>query len=252
MAKQIRRNLDGQYFHVMVQGIGKEYVFPDDNSKGYYLSCLKNYKEEYPVKILAFCVMGNHAHVLLSVNNSDELSKYMKRVGEDYARYYNRAQDRVGYVFRSRFKSEVIRSEKHLVYCVAYIQNNPLKARLVEWAEEYPYSSYSNYLLRTGIVDFAEAGIFFDTAPDYMAGLMAELTDSKWLEHDDKEGKAEVLAELIERYRFTPGELKDKDLVREIAMELRERTGISIRSAAELLFIDRETLRRLLSRGQAY
>jgi len=239
----------------MVQGVGKEYVFPDDQHKGFYLACLQKHKEKHPVKILAFCVMGNHAHILLSVDDVAELSQYMKIVNQDYAQYYNRVHSRVGYVFRSRFKSEVIRSEKHLVYCVAYIQNNPLKAHMVQRAEDYGYSSYSNYLRRTGIVDFNEAANFYDTSPEYMAGIMAECTDTSWLEHEDGdegalEKKEKVFAELVRDGRFVSGTTDNVDLTKELVLELIERCGSTIKEIAELFGIGREALRRRLKQAE--
>ncbi|MCL2796559.1 MAG: transposase [Firmicutes bacterium] len=248
MPRIARKDLDGKYYHVMVQGIGKEFVFPDDHCKGFYLTCLRENKIHYPAKILAFCVMGNHAHILLSVVDAQELALYFKRVNADYARYYNRINNRVGYVFRDRFKSEMIRSERQLVYCMAYIQNNPLKAGMVKKAEDYPFSSYSNYLRRTGIVDFDEAAIFYDIAPENITAIMGERTDTSWLEHDDKEYEdcEKVFLELNKDYKITPGRNMNVNQVRKLVEELKDRSGASIRDIAVLLGVSREKLRNML------
>ena len=171
MPRRSRKSVGGNYFHVMTQGIGKEYVFPDDNSKGFYISCLQKNKAVYPVKIIAFCVMGNHAHVLLSVSDHAELSKYLRRVNSDYARYYNRVHKRVGYVFRDRFRSELITDVKYLCHCAVYIQNNPIKAGIAEKAEDYKYSSFNNYLCGRGVVDFDESAKFFDVTAENMRAI---------------------------------------------------------------------------------
>ena len=234
----------------MVQGIGKEFVFPDDNCKGYYLKCLQKHKDKYPAKILAFCVMGNHAHVLAAVKDSDELAKYFKRVNADYAMYYNRTRKRVGYVFRDRFKSEIITTEKYLMYCLAYIQNNPVNAGTVKKAEEYKYSSYVNYLRGVGIVDFDEAANHFDTGPENIKAVMSERSEAVWMEHDDKdyEDKYEVLKELIARYNISSSRsVKNEDLAKKMAQEIKERSGASLREIALMLEIGRETLRKWLS-----
>lgn len=108
MPRKARKEIDTKYYHVMVQGIGKEYVFPNDKCKGFYLTCLHKGKVNNIPNILAFCVMGNHAHMLLHIDNIEQLSKYMRKVNADYARFYNRLHRRVGYVFRDRFRSEPI------------------------------------------------------------------------------------------------------------------------------------------------
>ncbi|MCL2144865.1 MAG: transposase, partial [Endomicrobia bacterium] len=166
MPRTARKNFDGKYFHIMVQGIAKENIFSDDNTKGYYLSCMQNAAEKNPVAILGFCVMSNHAHLLLSAENISIAAKYMKLVNVEYARYYNTINQRVGYVFRDRFKSEVIQDKKYLLNCLVYIHNNPVEAKIVDRAQDYNYSSYTNYLTGRGIVDFKEAKELYDISPE--------------------------------------------------------------------------------------
>jgi len=251
MPRRARKDIAGKFFHIIVQGIGKEKVFPNDYTKGYYLAGLQKYKELHPVKILGFCVMDNHAHILLGANNTQELSAYFKRVNADYAMYFNRINKRVGYVFRGRFKSEVVESIKYMTNCLAYIHNNPTKAGLANIAEDYNWSSYSNYIKRTGIVDFDEASTFFDTSPQNIKAIMAELALWDWLEHDDKEYEdAEVvLGELLERYDVTLVQVKESiNLSKIIAKEMINRCGMNVSKVADVLRIGRETLRYRLSR----
>ncbi|MCL2540118.1 MAG: transposase [Firmicutes bacterium] len=250
MPRKARKDTDGKFFHVMVQGIGKEYIFPDDDCKGYYLSCLKKSKTKLPAKILAYCVMGNHAHVLVSVQNAQELALFLRQANGDYARYYNNTRNRVGYVFRDRYRSEVIQDERYLIHCVAYIHNNPLKAGLVERAENYKYSSYVNYLTKKGMVDFDEAAKLFDTSERSMRAIMLEKTGANWLEHDDKEyeDKHKVLTELIKKYNISSkASVRNEELAKALTMELQERSGVSLREVAILLEVSREWLRRVVS-----
>ncbi|MCL2145556.1 MAG: transposase, partial [Endomicrobia bacterium] len=90
----------------------------------------------------------------------------MKLVNVEYARYYNTINQRVGYVFRDRFKSEVIQDKKYLLNCLVYIHNNPIEAKIVNRAQDYNYSSYTNYLTGRGIVDFKEAKELYDISPE--------------------------------------------------------------------------------------
>ena len=249
MPRVAREKIEAQFYHIMVQGIGKEYVFPDDNCKGFYVSCLQKNKEKYPAKVIAFCVMGNHAHILLAVNDVLKLSKYVQNVNADYARYYNRISKRVGYVFRGRYKSEPITSTDYLINCVAYIQNNPLNAGIVERSEDYKFSSLSNYLCGRGTVDFNEAAKHFDISAENMREIMQELT-YHWIEHDDRdyEDKDEILTELIKKYNINSKKsLRDRELARKIAAEIKERSGASLREIAQMLEMPRETLRKLWS-----
>lgn len=248
MARRARKNINSEYWHIMVQGIGREYVFPDDESKGYYLAGIRKSQEKSKVKLMAFCVMGNHAHLLLYTPSIKELSDFMARTNSDYAMYYNRRHKRVGYVFRDRFKSEAIADVEQLINCVVYIQNNPVQAGIVEKAEDYMFSSYTNYLNGRGIVDFEEAANHFDVSPGNMRQIMLEKSFIKWMEHNDRayEEPEDVLSELVTRYNVSSNKLSDELLVK-FGGEMRERCGMSYREIANLLEVGREKLRILMS-----
>lgn len=247
MPRTARRDTDGKYFHIMVQGIGKEFIFPTDEFKGYYLASLKKAIEKTHTKILAFCVMSNHAHILLVVENAQELAAFMNFANAEYARYYNSMKRRVGYVFRDRYKSQNIKNINHLISCLAYIHNNPLKAKMVMDAENYKYSSYKNYLEQIGIVDFEEASTYYDITPGNIRAIMKEKTSLTWLEHDDKDYEApeKVLHEILRRRKISLDDLPaNKKLLKEVAQEILERSAASQRKIASLLKINREFLRR--------
>ena len=194
--------------------------------------------------------MGNHAHILLSVDSVVTLALFMKSVNFEYARYYNRIRKRVGYVFRERYKSEVIKKIEHLVCCLAYIHNNPVKAKMIKNAKDYKYSSYVNYLAGEGAVDFYEASKYYDVSPKNIRAIMKEKSMAEWLEHDDKDYEDEyvVLEDLIRKYNICSREqIKNNNLLKKIVSALRERSGISLRRAAILLEVNRECLRKTIS-----
>jgi REP element-mobilizing transposase RayT len=252
MPRNSRKSTDGKYFHVMVQAIAKENIFSDNNKKGYYLTSIKKAREKHSgVFVLAFCIMSNHAHLLLSAENISCVSDFMSIANADYARYYNNETNRVGYVFRDRFKSEIIDNEKYLINCMAYIHNNPVKAEMVQRAEDYDYSSYRNYLTRHGIVDFKEAEKYYDTTPSNIKAIMEEKSHSSWLEHDDNnyENYETVLEELMKKYKILKGEI-ELDLAAKIAKELKIRTNLSYRKIADILGLARENLRRVILKSK--
>ena len=146
MARIARLCLEASFFHVMVQGINKEYIFEEKRYICQYLKLIKE-KTNDNIEIIAFCIMNNHAHLLIKTEKVEELGKYMQRVNSSYAKYYNyMKKERVGYVFRDRYKSEPILDKRQLIQCIKYIHQNPVKAKIVSTASEYPYSSYKTYL----------------------------------------------------------------------------------------------------------
>lgn len=146
MARIARRYLETSFFHVMVQGINKEYIFKQNRYINRYLQLIQENLNKEKLSIIAYCIMNNHAHLLVQVKEKEELSKYMQKVNSQYAKYYNYMEnERVGYVFRDRYKTEPILNKRQLIQCVKYIHQNPVKANMVKNIDEYKYSSYYFY-----------------------------------------------------------------------------------------------------------
>lgn len=251
MARKVRSYCAGGFYHVMVQGIDRQNIFLSEEYKNVYLKYLQEAKRHFSVKIIAYCIMDNHAHILLTTTERDEqISEFFHRVNGNYAQYYNRRSVRLGPVFRDRFRSEVITDEKYLYKCVAYIQNNPMKAGMVDNAEEYPYSSLSEYLNGAKIIDTYEASRLFDASPSGMRIIMQELTDTSFLDNanNNYESPSEVFSELTYKYDITQAKLKkDKALMKFIINEMRSRSKACIRELENLTGISRSTLHRIIN-----
>ena len=99
MARIARKNLDAMYYHVMVQGINKEYIFEKDECKKIYIKLLKKYSSECDISLVAYCIMGNHAHLLLKIKNILDLSKCMKKINEKKGRRKNLIFEKKGRTF---------------------------------------------------------------------------------------------------------------------------------------------------------
>lgn len=137
-----RKLFETNYFHVITQGINKSFIFKEEEEIKYYIKMMYELNKEYDLSIIAYCIMNNHAHILIQINKIEQLSKFMQRLNMKYGIYYNKKYNRVGFVFRNRYKSEGIYSKDHLYNCIKYIYDNPVKAGICKTASEYPYSNY--------------------------------------------------------------------------------------------------------------
>ena len=147
MSRIARQYKYASFFHVIVQGIGKEEIFKKKRYINEYLNLIKRYVNELNLDIVAYCIMTNHAHLLIRTGKIEKISKLMQKVNSIYARYYNYMENgRVGYVFRDRFVSEPIDSKTYLINCIKYIHMNPVKARIVSRCSQYKFSSYNMYV----------------------------------------------------------------------------------------------------------
>ena len=152
------------YFHVMVQGINRSYIFEETKDKEYYRKIVKEKECDYDLEIITLCIMDNHVHFVIHTEKVEDLSSFMKRVNLIYAMYYNNTHNRVGYVFRDRFKSQGIFSEKQLFNCINYVFNNPVKAGLCASPKEYPYLDYKKEL--SNIENWESDESFIDVEDD--------------------------------------------------------------------------------------
>lgn len=133
----------------MVQGLNKEYIFNSKKNKNIYKKIIiKNLnKQQFSgLKILSYCIMDNHTHFIFFCKKFSILSKFMQSSNMTFSNYYNKSQNRVGYVFRDRFKVQEINSRAQLFNCLKYIHNNPVKANICKEMDEYLYSSYNEFL----------------------------------------------------------------------------------------------------------
>lgn len=147
MPRISRNSINSKFIHVITQGINKEYIFQEDKYKEKYIEDIYiNIQECDNTKIIAFCVMDNHTHLLVYTNEIQELSKMMSKINTSYAIYYNKMRDRVGYVFKNRYYTQQILDLKHLFNTLVYIHRNPVKAKIVENESNYKFSSYTDYI----------------------------------------------------------------------------------------------------------
>lgn len=206
MPRYPRKYLDTSFFHVITQGIEKRYIFDNPQDIKYYIKLMYKLKEEHNIKVIAYCIMNNHAHILLNTDKISDLSKYMQRLNMKYGTYYNKKFNRVGYVFRDRFKAEGIYSEDQLNNCIRYIFNNPVEAGICNRPEEYLYSNYRKTNIESNNIDY----LFIDVTEDknnevkeyikkYLKQNSLKLTD---LEQDEKRLK-KILFVLKEEYNMS-------------------------------------------------
>lgn len=145
MPRIARNQIETSFFHNMTQGINKEYIFEENRCKKKYMELLQKEANEFSINLIAFTVMDNHAHILLYTEDINNMSLFMKKINEKFAMYYNYINERVGIVFRNRYKSQPIFTEKQLLNCIRYIFNNPVRAKMVLNPEEYVYSNFQDF-----------------------------------------------------------------------------------------------------------
>lgn len=145
MSRTKRRQSTTGFYHVFIRGINKEKIFNQVREKIYFKRIIKENLEKSEVEIHAYCIMSNHAHLIIKSSEKENLSYFMSKVLAKYAEYYNYKHNRNGHVFQNRFGSECIESEKYYWNCIKYIHLNPVKALMVPNVLDYKFSSIGEY-----------------------------------------------------------------------------------------------------------
>ncbi len=151
MGRTPRERSNADIYHVFARGVGRQCIFEDEEDHERFLEMLVQKADACDAKILAWCLMGNHFHLLVKAK-LDDLSSLMKRLEVAYAQHFNDRYDRVGCLFQGRFSSEPIADESQLLAAVRYVHANPQKAGIARF-DTYRWSSYSEYVDKRSIID---------------------------------------------------------------------------------------------------
>ena len=145
MARQNRIEYPGAFYHITSRGNRKQTIFLSDDDRIFFLSCLRNACEKYGAVIHAHCLMDNHYHLFIETPYAN-LSKTMHDLNTAYAIYFNKKHAYVGHPFQGRFKAVLVQAESYARDLAAYIHLNPVRAKIVERPEAYPWSDYREYV----------------------------------------------------------------------------------------------------------
>lgn len=129
----------------MVRGNNRQRIFHDDRFFEHFLKVLGDSSNKFDHSVLAYCLMSNHAHLIIKVNESS-LSNIMQNVNYRFARWSNRMLKRIGHLFQGRYRSIDVGNEEYLVNLLRYIHYNPVAAKIVEHVKDYVWSSHRYYV----------------------------------------------------------------------------------------------------------
>lgn len=180
------------YYHIYNRGVEKRSIFLDDQDYTGFLGLLKKYltgeKEDtntthrHPfrsfkneIKLLAYCLMPNHFHLLVYQRDERAISQFMLRVSTGYVMYFNNRYRRVGGLFQGRYKASLINRDEYLHHISRYIHLNPDNYQI------WPYSSLPYYRKdkKSSWLDTDEMLNLFNNSKSAYLEFVADYEDSK-------------------------------------------------------------------------
>lgn len=145
MPRTARKRSGNGMYHILVQGPDRQHIFQDTSSKIQYLSTIRKYQNEGLVRLRAWCILENSAHLIIQ-EEKDTVSEFMRRTSISFVHWFNTEYHRRGPLFRDRYASEIIPSQEELTREVRYIHQLPVRYGRATAMEDYPWSSFSYYL----------------------------------------------------------------------------------------------------------
>jgi putative transposase len=148
MARGLRQSAGGVVYHVLNRGNARRTIFRKDADAAAFVRLLSEVKHAVPMRILGYCLMGNHWHLALWPREDGDLSRFMHRLTVTHVRrWFEHYHDESGgHLYQGRFKSFPVQDDGHLLTVLRYVEANPLRAGLVGHAEDWPWSSLRRHL----------------------------------------------------------------------------------------------------------
>ncbi len=183
MPRQARKKSESGIYHIMLRGINQQQIFEDSEDCEKFLQILKDCKAVSEYKLFAYCLMGNHIHLLVQ-EGKEPIEQVMKRLATRFVYWYNIKYQRIGHLFQDRFKSEPVEDDSYFMTVIRYIHQNPVKAGLCRNISEYKFSSYKGFFSNNDLID-----------KDFVLGIIPielfesfnnESSNEKCLEIEDK------------------------------------------------------------------
>lgn len=141
MSRPLRIEFAGAVYHVTSRGDRRESIYLDDAGRLAQLAIIEQAMERFDAKVLAYCLMGNHFHLVLHTQQAN-LSRLMRHVNGVYTQAYNRRHGLVGHLFQGRFKAILVDRDAYLLALCRYVERNPVAAGIVARVGDWPWSSY--------------------------------------------------------------------------------------------------------------
>jgi len=133
-------------YHITFRGVNHCQLFEEDEDFEKLLSLLVKVRTELSFEIHAYCLMDNHAHLLIRERSQRDIITIMRKTLTAYAGWFNKKYERSGALITNRYKSECVTNDAYLLTVVRYIHHNPVKAGIVSSPASYRWSSYHDYL----------------------------------------------------------------------------------------------------------
>jgi putative transposase len=145
MSRTARALAGGICYHVLNRGNAKAQIFRKTADYDVFLLLVAQACERMPMRILSYCLMPNHFHFALWPEEDGQISKWMHWLMSSHVRRYRDHYQTTGHIWQGRYKAFPVQEDGHFLTVARYVERNPLRANLVQRAENWPWSSLNDF-----------------------------------------------------------------------------------------------------------
>lgn len=224
--QRVWRTVTG-FYHVCARGTGKQLIFEGDEDRWEFLELMRDCCREAGVTVIAWCLMGNHVHLVLA-DYEDRMSAAMHRLLLTYARRFNKRTGRTGHLFQNRFDRRSLDTDRYLMAAIRYVHANPQEAGIA-LIERYPWSSFAEYLRAYDndatrgfsdpscvleLFESAEGFIAYSlSTPDGGEPALCDMKETEWERHAFADKMAKSLGVPLNGVKTAPPAQRDTVIV---------------------------------------
>ena len=143
MPRTARASIGGICYHVINRGNARSTVYHNSSDYQSFIQLMKKACDRIPMRILSYCLMPNHFHLVLWPFGDGDMSRWMQWLLTSHVRRYHRLRGTSGRIWQGRFKAFPIQQDSHLLTVIRYVERNPVRANLVGSAADWNWSSIS-------------------------------------------------------------------------------------------------------------
>src|SRR3989338_7626496 len=155
MARPLRIEFPGAFYHVTTRGNARGAIFSSDEDRNQLLFIFGKIADKFNWRCYSYCLMNNHYHLVIQTTDPT-LSRGMQHLNGTFTQWFNSKHGRVGHLFQGRFKAFLVEEHEYLLQAMRYVILNPVRAEMVTDPADYHWSSY-------------RATIGLETAPEWLA-----------------------------------------------------------------------------------
>lgn len=157
----------GQYYHVYNRGANRRPIFANKENYDFLLRRARQFLPSYAIRVIAYVLMPNHYHFLISVDEDGALSPFLQRLFNSYSQAFNLQQNRTGTLFEGRAKSVHNADSTYIYALIRYIHLNPVVAGLTSEPEDWQFSNFREWIgVRSDVLFDPDFPKLFFTSPD--------------------------------------------------------------------------------------